>query len=308
MFGVDSFHSKNIQDQILYRLRRQKLKRNLQQVDSKKILKVVQFISLSLIALIQVYPLIYLLTFSLKTNLEIFGPDPLALPKKIIWSNYSGVLFDGNLIRYLLNSIVVTSVTVIISSVFAAMAAYAIARMNWKLSGTALTIFLLGVMIPMQATLLPLFLFLKKSGLYNSYWALILPYIGFALPLSIYVLVGFFKTMPFEMEESAFMDGGNIFQIFTKIMLPLIKPAIAIVSIFTYLSCWNELMFAITFISKQQFKTLTVGIMGMVGIYATRWGELGAGLVVGTIPTVIAYILMSGQVEKSIATGGAVKG
>lgn len=273
----------------------------------KKSFKGFQLIVLIIIAIIQVYPLIWLLMFSLKTNSEIFGPNPMALPQHLLWSNFSRVLFDGNLVKYLTNSVIVTAVTVAISSIIASMAAYAIARMRWKMSGTVLTIFLLGLMIPMQATLLPLFLFLKKSGLYNTYWALILPYIGFALPMAIYVLVGFFKTIPLEMEESAFLDGANLFQIFTKIMLPLIKPAIATISIFTYLSCWNELMFAITFISKQEFKTLTVGIMGMVGMYATRWGELGAGLVVATIPTVIIYILMSGQVEKSFTTG-AVKG
>jgi len=162
-------------------------------------------------------------------------------------------------------------------------------------------------MIPIQATLLPLFLFLNKSGMYNTPLALILPYIGFAIPMAMYILVGFFKTIPWEMEESSFIDGANLFQIFYHIMLPLIKPAIATVSIFTYLSCWNELMFAITFISKEEFKTLTVGIMGMVGMYATRWGELGAGLVVATLPTLIIYVLMSKQVEKSFTTG-AVKG
>lgn len=273
----------------------------------KKIPKVLQLLILLIIAIIQVYPLIWLVMFSLKSNQEIFGPNPLALPKQLLWGNFSRVLFDGNLIKYLINSIIVTVVTVIISSIVAAMASYAIARMRWKMSGTVLTVFLLGMMIPMQATLLPLFIFLKKSGLYNSYWALILPYIGFALPMAIFVLVGIFRTIPLEMEESAFIDGANLFQIFTKIMLPLIRPAIATIAIFTYLSCWNELMFAITFISKQEFKTLTVGIMGMVGMYATRWGELGAGLVVATIPTVIIYILMSGQVEKSFTTG-AVKG
>lgn len=274
---------------------------------TKNSFKIFQLIILSLIAIIQIYPLIWLVFFSLKSNQEIFGPNPLALPKQLLFSNYSKVLFDGNLIKYLINSFIVTFVTVAVSSIIAAMASYAIARMRWKLNETVLTIFLLGLMIPMQATLLPLFLFLKESGLYNSYWALILPYIGFALPMAIYVLVGFFKTIPWEMEESAFMDGANLFRIFTHIMLPLIKPAIDTISIFTYLSCWNELMFAITFISKQEYKTLTVGIMGMVGMYATRWGELGAGLVVATIPTVIIYIFMSGQVEKSFTTG-AVKG
>lgn len=276
-------------------------------LNNKNLFKFFQYFALGLIAFIQVYPLFWLLTFSLKSNTEIFGANPMALPKEFLISNYETILFEGNLLKYLFNSTFVTFLAIIGSSIVSAMAAYAIARMNWRAKDNVLTMFLMGLMIPMQATLLPLFLFLKKSGAYNTYWALILPYIGFAIPMAIYIFVGFFKTIPREMEESAFIDGANIFQIFGRIMIPLIKPAMATVAIFTYLACWNELMFAITFISKEEFKTLTVGIMGMVGMYATRWGELGAGLVVATLPTIIIYVSMSKQVEKSFTTG-AVKG
>ncbi|WP_105616756.1 carbohydrate ABC transporter permease [Vallitalea okinawensis] len=274
---------------------------------NNRIFKIFQYTVLILIACVQIYPLIWLLTFSLKSNQEIFGANPMALPEKYMFSNYSKILFEGNLIRYFFNSTFVTFVSIAISTLLSAMAAYAIARMRWKWKDNMLTLFLIGLMIPMQATLLPLFLFLRKTGAYNTYFALILPYVGFAIPMAIYIFVGFLKSIPQEMEESAFIDGANLFQIFGRIMLPLIKPAMATVAIFTYLACWNELMFAITFISKEEFKTLTVGIMGMVGMYATRWGELGAGLVVATMPTIIIYVLMSKQVEKSFTTG-AVKG
>lgn len=259
------------------------------------------------IAAIQIYPLIWLIMFSLKGNQEIFGKNALAFPQKLLWSNYARALFDGNIGRYFTNSVIVTAAAVILTSLLAAMASYAIARMQWKLSQAMLIVFLLGLMIPMHSTLLPLFIFLKKAQLYNTYVALILPYIGFSLPMAIFVLVGFFGTLPRELEESACLDGANIYQTFASIMLPLVKPAVATISIFTYLSCWNELMFATTFVSEQQYKTLTVGIMGMVGQYATRWGELGAGLVIATIPTVLIYISMSKQVQKSFTTG-ALKG
>lgn len=259
------------------------------------------------IAAIQIYPLLWLIMFSLKSNQEIFGKNPLALPKKLLWENYARALFDGNIARYFINSIIVTVVAVIITGILAAMASYAIARMEWKLSQAMLVVFLLGIMVPMHSTLLPLFIFLKKAHLYNTYAALILPYIGFSLPMAIFILVGFFGTLPKELEESACLDGANIYQVFASIMLPLTKPALATISIFTYLACWNELMFATTFVSEQEFKTLTVGIMGMVGMYATRWGELGAGLVIATVPTVLIYISMSKQVQKSFTTG-ALKG
>ena len=179
--------------------------------------------------------------------------------------------------------------------------------MKWKWSNATLLFFLMGMMIPLHATLVPLFIFLKRTNLYDTPFALILPYVAFAIPMAIYIFVGFFKTIPTEMEEAACLDGMSIYGIFVKIMVPLIRPAIATVAIFTYLSCWNELMFAISFISKPQWKTLTVGIMGMVGMYATNWGALGAGLVVATVPTLIIYLLMSGEIQKSFTTG-AIKG
>ena len=125
--------------------------------------------------------------------------------------------------------------------------------------------------------------------------------------LAIFVFAGFLETIPRELEESACLDGCTIYRAFASIILPLIKPAIATVSIFTYLSTWNELMFAVVFINNEQYKTLTVGIMSMVGRFVTNWGPIGAGLVVGTLPTLLIYTLMSRQVQNSLTTG-ALKG
>lgn len=259
------------------------------------------------IALVQIFPLYWLFTFSLKDNIQIFQTNPLGLPSPYHFENFTDVLQNGNVASFLLNSVIVTVSTIFISTILSTMAAYAIARMKWKWSSRALLFFLMGMMIPLHATLVPLFIFLKRTRLYDTPFALILPYVAFAIPMAIYIFVGFFKTIPREMEEAACLDGMNIYGIFIKIMVPLIRPAIATVAIFTYLSCWNELMFAISFISKPQWKTLTVGIMGMVGMYATNWGALGAGLVVATVPTLIIYLLMSGEIQKSFTTG-ALKG
>ncbi len=272
-----------------------------------KIGRYILSIILALFGFIQLYPLIWLVLFSLKDNSEIFGGNIVGLPEKFLWQNYSSALFNGNVMHYFLNSVIVTFSTIAISGLLACMASYAIARMKWKLSKAVLIFFLLGLMIPIHAALLPLFLILRDLKLLNSYWALIIPYVAFALPMAIFILTGFFQTIPKEMEESACIDGCSIYRTFYAIILPLVKPAIATVSIFTYLSAWNELMFAITFISKQQFRTLTVGIMSLVGQYTTEWGPIGAGLVVSTLPTIIIYVLMSDQVQKSL-TAGAVKG
>ncbi|NLD50562.1 MAG: carbohydrate ABC transporter permease [Clostridiaceae bacterium] len=264
-------------------------------------------IILAIIAAVQIFPLIWLIFFSLKSDAEIFGENIIGLPQKFLWQNYSKALVGGNAGMYFLNSVFVTGVTIILSGVLSSMAAYAIVRMKWKLRKPVLTIFLLGMMIPIHAALLPLFLILKNLNLYDSPLALIVPYTAFALPMSIFILTSFLQSIPKELEEAALIDGCNIYQAFFSIIVPVLKPALATISIFTYLSTWNELMFAVTFISKREYKTLTVGIMSMVGQYSTNWGPIGAGLVIATLPTIIIYILMSSQVQKSL-TSGAVKG
>lgn len=257
-------------------------------------------------AIIQLYPFVWLVFFSFKSNTEIFGGNIAGFPEKLLWSNYKVALVNGKVGLYFLNSVLVTAATIILSSIISAMAAFAIERMRWKLSKTALVIFLLGLMIPLHATLLPLFILFKHMEILNSYWCLILPYTGFAMPMAIYIYTGFLKGIPKEMEEAALIDGCSIYGAFFRVILPMLKPAIATVAIFTFLSSWNELMFAITFISKAEFRTITVGIQQMAGQYVTRWGPIGAGLVIATLPTILIYLMMSKEVQKSLITG-AVK-
>ena len=264
-------------------------------------------IPLLLFAFIQIYPLIWLLGFSLKDNHEIFGGNIAGLPKHWRFGNYSKAFFNANIIQYLFNSVLVTAVTIIITLFVAAMASFAISRMLWKGRELTLKFILLGMMIPIHAALLPLFIILSKTQLLNSYWSLIIPYVAFGLPMAVYLFSSFMESIPREMEEAAAIDGCGIYRMFLLVIFPLIRPAIATVSIFTFIASWNELMFAVTFINKASYKTLTVGIMSMVGAYTTKWGEIGAGLMIATIPTVFMYLLLSDQVQKSLVSG-AVKG
>lgn len=264
-------------------------------------------IILALIAAVQIYPLIWLVSFSFKDSNEIFSGNVMGLPTRFLWENYKYALLDASVGLYFFNSVLVTLITIVVSSILACTVSYAIARMRIKINKQVLAFFLLGLMVPLHAVLLPVFIMLRNLKMLNSYQALAFPYIAFALPMAIFVMVGFFQTLPKELEESAFLDGCSIYGTFAKIILPLVKPAIATISIFTFLSTWNEMMFAITFISKAQFRTLTVGIMQMVGQYITNWGAMGAGLVIATLPTIVIYILLSDQVQKSM-TAGAVKG
>lgn len=262
---------------------------------------------LIIVAFVQVYPLIWLAFFSLKDNSEIFSGDVAGFPKKLLWSNYTKALSDGNVMNYFGNSVLVTAASIILVLILSSMAAYAITRMNWKLSNATMTLILLGMMVPIHAALLPLFMVLKSLHLLNTYWSLIIPYVAFGIPMAVFILGSFFKGVPRELEESAVMDGCGVYRTYFYIILPLIRPAIATVSIFTFLSCWNELMFAVTFINDTHYQTLTVGMMSMVGTYITQWGIIGAGLMITTIPTVIIYLLLNKQVQQSMIAG-AVKG
>ena len=265
------------------------------------------YLFLGLYAVIQIYPLIWLFLFSFKNNNEIYSGNAMGIPKVWRVSNYYQVLTSGNVAVYLLNSVIVTGVTIAVSTVLLATSAYAIARMRWKWNNFFLNYLLLGLMVPLHATLLPLFIVLKSLGILNSYLSLILPYVAFALPMGIFIMVGFLRSIPRELEEAACLDGCSIYKMFYYISLPLVRPAVATVAIFTFLSSWNELMFANTFVSDDRFKTLTVGIMSLSGQQGTQWGPIGAGLVIATVPTLIIYLLFSNQIQKSVIAG-AVKG
>jgi raffinose/stachyose/melibiose transport system permease protein len=263
--------------------------------------------ALILWAFISLFPLYWLFTFSLKDNGEIFGGNIAGLPGKWLFSNYSSAFLGGKVGLYLFNSVIVTAATIALTCLFSLMASYTLTRMKWRGQKAMMAFFMLGLMIPIHAALLPLFILLSRIRIHSTHWALILPYTGFAIPLGILIISGFIDAIPRDMEEAACIDGANIYHIFFRIIAPMLMPAVSTVMIFTFLQAWNELLFAQVFISKDAFKTLTAGIQSMYGQYQTDWGPIGAALMVATLPTLVIYLLMSGQVQKSLAAG-AVKG
>ena len=273
-----------------------------------KLKKTLIYLFLAVFTFVQIFPFYWLVTFSFKSNTEIFDSNNLVgLPKVWHFGNYSKALMGGEILRYLLNSVFYAAVTVVVSTLLASMVAYAINRMYWKAKGIVAAIFSLGIMIPVQATLLPLFQGLDRLGIRGGYLGLMLPYITFAMPMTVMILGGFFKALPREIEEAACIDGCNIFNMFFRIIFPMIRPGIATSCIFAFLNTWNELLFANTFVDDAKYKTLPVGIMSFVGEHSTNWGIIGAGMVIATLPTVLIYLLLSKQVQESF-TVGAVKG
>ena len=258
-------------------------------------------------AVVCVFPLYWLFTFSLKTNNEIFGGNVVGLPREWIWSNYSDAWGAGKISLYLRNSVITTGVTLLLTLLLSFMCSYGLLRMRWRGQKFTMTYLLLGLMIPMHAALLPLLGVLLKLDVLSTHWGLIIPYTAFNIPMAILIISGFIGAIPFDMEEAAFIDGSGIYRTAFTIILPMMVPAMVTAAIFVFLQVWNELLMASVFVSSDQVRTLTVGIQQMFGQYQTDWGPIGAALVIGTLPTLILYLCMSSQVQRSLIAG-AVKG
>ena len=258
-------------------------------------------------AVISVFPVYWMLTFSLKTNAEIFGENVAGLPRHWVWSNYTRAFHTGNMPRYFLNSLIVAVATIVITLAASVMATYAITRLHWKGRKRMNSFFMLGLTIPIHASIVPLYTTLAKIKLLDTLWALIIPYSAFSLAMGILVCTGFMGDIPYDLDEAAMLDGCGTWGTFFRIIVPLMRPAVATVGIYTFLQCWNELMFANVFINSDKWRTLPVGVQSLSGQYTTDWGPIGAALSIATIPTLIFYVFMSKKIQDSFVAG-AVKG
>lgn len=275
--------------------------------NNSKIARVLIYIGLILWLLINLFPVYWMFTFSLKNNAEIFGENVIGLPKEWLWSNYASALKTGNMPKYFLNSAIVAIATILITLAVALMATFALTRLIWKRRKTLNKFFMLGLTIPIHASIVPVYVTLSRLHLLNTYWALIIPYSAFSLAMAILVCTGFMNEIPRDLDESACIDGCSVWGIFFRIIVPMMKPAVATVGIYTFLQCWNELMFANIFISKSALRTLPVGVQALSGQYTTEWGPIGAALVLATFPTLLMYIFLSKKIQDSFIAG-AIKG
>ncbi len=258
-------------------------------------------------ALICLFPVYWMLTFSLKTNPEIFGENVIGLPRYWVWGNYSQALNTGHMYKYFLNSVIVAAATILITLIASFMATYAITRLVWKGRKMMNKFFMLGLTIPIHASIVPIYVSLSKLHLLSTYWAVIIPYSAFSLAMGILISTGFMGDIPYDLDEAASIDGCGVWGTFNRVIVPLMLPAVATVGIYTFLQCWNELMFANVFISKDAYKTLPVGVQALSGQYTTDWGPIGAALSLATIPTLLVYVFLSKQIQDSFIAG-AVKG
>ena len=262
---------------------------------------------LLLVALLQILPLIWLLLFSLKNNQEVFDMAPFALPATPRWENYVKVWTEGNISLYFFNSVWITVVSVVFTVLFASLVTFAITRMRWKGRSLVLGLFMVGMMIPVRSTLIPLFSLFLKLHLTDHPLSVILSYIAFNMPITIMILLGFYYALPREVEEAAVMDGCSVHRIFFRIVLPMTASVIATTAIINMIYDWNEFIFVNTFISTDAYKTLTVGVQNFIGQYTTDWGAIGATLMISILPILIAFLVLSNRIVEGIAAG-SVKG
>ena len=275
--------------------------------NSSKTKQVIIYIGLIFWMIVNLFPVYWMFTFSLKNNAEIFGSNVIGLPQHWLWSNYTTALKTGKMGLYFMNSAIVAAATILITLAVALMATFALTRLLWKRRKTLNKFFMLGLTIPIHASIVPVYVTLSRLNMLNTYWALIIPYSAFSLAMAILVCTGFMNEIPRELDESACIDDCGVWGIFFRIIVPLMKPAVATVGIYTFLQCWNELMFANIFISKSALRTLPVGVQALSGQYTTEWGPIGAALVLATFPTLFVYIFLSKKIQESFIAG-AVKG
>ncbi len=270
------------------------------------IIKVMIYVFLTLVAIIYLAPLLWVFMVSFKTNAEIFT-SPFALPESFYLDNFIFAWTAGKLGIATLNSFIVCGVTLVLSMLIGSMAAFAIGRLRWKLAGPCMTFFMIGMMIPVHCVMIPLFTRFAKIGLSNSLIGLVLPYLTFSLPVTIFIMTGFFKSMPNELIESACIDGASIYGIFFKIALPLSKTGLFVTGLMTFVANWNELLLAMVLISDDTKKTLPVSLSKFVGPYNTNYSQMFAAIIIAIIPTIIVYCIFSNQIVDGL-TAGAVKG
>lgn len=259
----------------------------------------------SIFAIAIVYPLFWLGMSGLKSNSEFFL-NTWALPKEMLWGNYSAA-WDAGIGRFFLNSVLVSVVSVLTVLILGSMAAYGLSRFQFKGKNILLIIILSGLMLAPQVSLIPLYKILQAIGIYNTYLALILPYVAFQLPFAIFLMRSYFLSIPRELEESAIIDGCNTWKIYRHIIIPMGKPILASAALLTGMNVWNEFMFALVFVEDSALRTIPVGLMNLRSQLNTNFGIQLAGLAISALPMIIAYIIFQRQFVRGL-TAGSVKG
>ncbi|CAH0120898.1 Diacetylchitobiose uptake system permease protein NgcG [Paenibacillus sp. CECT 9249] len=260
---------------------------------------------LMLYSIVVLYPLIWTMYTSFKTTNEFYD-SPWALPKQFYFENYVKAFTEAQIGHYFINSAVVTIVALLICNSISFAAAYAITRFRFPFSGFLRRMFMSALFFPIAFSIVPLFMLLNKLHLLDNLAGLGIAYAAHAIPFTIYLLTGFLVTIPKEYEEAAMIDGCSHFGILLRVIAPMAKAGVVTITIFNFMAFWNEYIMALSFISTESKRTLTLGLAYLMEVqrYATDWGALFAGLVTVMIPTMVLYAILQRQITSGISLGG----
>ena len=273
---------------------------------SEKIWLVIKYVLLITFAITCLYPIFWLFLSSFKTNQELYT-NAWGLPASFNLDNYRDAIVTGGILKYFGNSVIISVAVVIVTAILSTMASYAITRMNWKLSHLVYTLFLMGMMVPIYGLIIPLFSTFKSMNLLNTRMAVIIPQIALGFPMSIFIICGFMRSIPRELEEAAIIDGCTVFECFSQVILPIAKSSVVTVMVVQFINVWNDLLLPRIFLTDQAKMTLPVGLTNFKSQYSTNYVGMIAAVLLTIIPSIIVYIILHKQIMEGMVAG-AVKG
>jgi ABC-type glycerol-3-phosphate transport system permease component len=269
----------------------------------------VLWLGLLLLTAFAIGPFVWVLLSSFKTRAELYATPLVYLPSQLSLANYVDA-WTSKLTpfsRFFANSLWVSSVTMVATTAISILAGYALARFRFVGRDVFLLVFLATQMFPAVLLIAPLLSQWYALGLIDTYQALIYSNFSFTVPFTVWMLVGYFESIPRELEESAMIDGCGRFGALLRIVLPLAAPGVAATAIFAFVSSWSELLFAITFTTQTEMRTLSAGLLYMVGQYEIQWGQLSAGVIISTVPVAVLFTFLQRHLIRGL-TAGALKG
>jgi raffinose/stachyose/melibiose transport system permease protein len=282
-------------------------KKMLKRPTSRDFLREIFFIFLGLLVIAQIFPLIWVFSYSIKKSGDLFGPELLSFPRDPQWINYQKAFIDGKILPYLFNTLKIVIPSVILGTIFPFCLAYACTRMEWKLKKFVWLIVVIGMTIPIHTTLLPNFLWYKTFHLIDTHLGLIISYMAFTMSFNSIVFSGLLAGIPKSMEESAFIDGAGYHVILPKIIAPMAITGFATVGVQTFLSHWNEFLMANTYLSSEVKRTLPFSIIRFTGQYSSDYAVQFACMALVALPPLVLYFVFNKWILAGV-TAGAVKG
>ena len=264
------------------------------------------WISLILLALIWITPFVFIVFTSLKSNSTVMGANAFMPPTELAFENFAAAWRRCNFSTTVFNGVVITVIKVPLGLFISAMAAYALAKVPMRMNKALFALFLFGTMLPFQVMLAPIFRQVNAFGLINTYPGIILPYLAFGIPYQVFILHGFFSTLPKELSEAARIDGASHFTIFSKIFLPLSLPVLSALLILDFVATWNEFAMALVILQDPKMWTLPLGLMSFQSQFSSDYGELNAAIIMTVLPAAIVYLMFQRYFVAGL-TSGAVK-